>query len=133
MNFGSRATSLCQNVTQNMPKLTNTIIEAAIDGFESRKRKIDLQIAGLRSLLNGHPAESVGAEGTARPLKRKISAAARKRMAAAQKKRWAAVRGREVPAKGLAKPKHKLSAAGRAAIVAAMKKRWADKKAAAKK
>jgi len=34
-------------------KLTKTIIEAAIAGFESQKRGIDAEIAELRSLLNG--------------------------------------------------------------------------------
>lgn len=40
------------------PKLTPEIITAAIEGFESQKRRIDDQIAELRVLLSGGPAES---------------------------------------------------------------------------
>ena len=34
-------------------KVTNEIITAAIEGFESQKRRIDNQIADLRALLGG--------------------------------------------------------------------------------
>ena len=34
-----------------MAKLTNTIIEAAIAGFEAQKKSIDAQIAELRGML----------------------------------------------------------------------------------
>jgi hypothetical protein len=125
----------CQNVTDDMPaKLTKEIIEAAIDGFEAQKHKIDIQIADLRALLMGDTAKPADMPASSVQPQRKISAAARKRMAAAQRKRWAAVKSQTTtPAKKTATPKRKLSAAGRAAIVAAMKKRWAEKKAAAKK
>lgn len=115
--------------------LTKTIIEAAIDGFEAQKHKIDIQIAELRALLSGDtsPKPADAPQSPAQP-RRKISAAARKRMAAAQKKRWAAVKGEAAaPAEKTSKPKRKLSAAGKAAIAAAQKKRWAEKKAAEKK
>src|SRR5664279_4995230 len=121
-------------------KLTPEIITAAIEGFDSQKRRIDTQIAELRTLLSGGPAEFAGTpEGN--PPKRKISAAARRRMAMGQKARWAKIKGEskspapttpEAP-----RAKRKLSAAGKAAIVAATKKRWASvhkaEKAAAKK
>jgi len=114
-------------------KLTNTIIEAAIDGFEAQKHKIDVQIAELRALLTGDTVQSTEASASPARPHRKRSAAVRKRMAAAQKKRWATVKGQtEEPTQKTSKPKRKLSAAGRAAIVAASKKRWADKKAATK-
>ena len=35
------------------PKLTNEIITAAIEGFESQRRRIDDQIAELRAMLDG--------------------------------------------------------------------------------
>ena len=38
-------------------KLTAEIIHAAIEGFESQKRRIDSQIDELRQLLNGGSAE----------------------------------------------------------------------------
>jgi hypothetical protein len=63
-------------------------VNAAIDGFEFQKRRIDSQIAELRQLLNGDRTEAAAGADSSVP-KRKISAAARRRMAAAQKARWA--------------------------------------------
>ena len=113
-----------------MPSLTKEIIEAAIDGFEAQKQRLDVQIAELRAILNGGPTAPTQ-EPTAGKTKRKLSPEALKRMREGQQRRWAKVKG-ELPhaeAKA-AKPKRKLSAAGKAAIVAALKKRWAAKKAA---
>jgi hypothetical protein len=117
------------------PKLTAEIIHAAIEGFESQKRRIDSQIDELRQLLNGDSAET-GTESGTLARKRKISAAGRRRMAAAQKARWAKIRGEAEPALSLAAPKQakqkrKLSAAGRKAISEATKRRWAAKRAEA--
>ena len=112
------------------PKLTDAIIEAAITGFEEQKRKIDEQIAELRSMRAGSLAPSASAPE--KQPRRKMSAAGRKAIAAAQRKRWAEKKDSSAsPAKG-AKPAKKrvLSAEGRAAIIAATKKRWAAKKAA---
>jgi hypothetical protein len=106
-----------------MVQLTQEIIEAAIEGFESQKKRIDVQIAELRSLSNGHAPATEAAR-----KKGGMSAAGRKAIAEAQRKRWAAKKAIEAPSK----PKRKLSAAGKANIVAALKKRWAAKKAAAK-
>ncbi|MEO8593822.1 MAG: hypothetical protein ABI759_10915 [Candidatus Solibacter sp.] len=113
-----------------MPKLTPEILIAAIEGFESHKRRIDDQISALRAMLPGTPA----ATPEAAPKTRKVSAAARRRMALGQQKRWAAIKGTGAPSASgePTKPKRQLSAAGKAAIVAALKKRWAAKKAAAK-
>lgn len=117
------------------PKLTAEIIHAAIEGFESQKRRIDSQIEELRQLLNGGSAEP-GAESGSPVRKRKISAAGRRRMAAAQKARWAKIRGDAEPTSSLAatkpaKQKRKLSAVGRKAISEATKRRWAAKRAEA--
>jgi hypothetical protein len=118
-------------------KFTPDIINAAIDGFEFQKRRIDSQIADLRQLLNGdHTLAAVGADNSA--PKRKVSAAARRRMAAAQKARWAKVRAASVPtvSASAAEPamrERKLSAAGRKAISEAAKKRWALKGVGARK
>jgi hypothetical protein len=116
-----------------MAKLTNTIIEAAIAGFEAQKKSIDAQIAELRGMLTGAPVAAD--EAPARGTRRKFSAAARKRMREAQKARWAKIRGEsaapaKAPAKA-AKQKSGITAAGRKALSIAMKKRWAAKKAAA--
>src|ERR1039458_4489493 len=113
----------------NMPtKLTNEIITAAIVGFEQQRLHIDTQIAELRALLPGGPAQTASAtpEPT-KPKRRKMSAAARKRIGDAQRKRWAASKGEAElrPKTVTAKPKRKMSAAGRKAISEATKKRWA--------
>src|ERR1035441_4719581 len=125
--------------TSHMPtqKLTAEIIHAAIEGFESQKRRIDSQIDELRQLLSTDRTEAGPASGALAP-KRKISAAGRRRMAAAQQARWAKARGETEPATSPATPKptkqkRELSEAGRKAISEATKKRWALKKAEAQK
>ena len=113
-----------------MPSLTKEIIEAAIDGFEAQKQRLDVQLAELRAILNGGPT-SPTQESTAGKTKRKVSPEALKRMREGQQRRWAKVKGELPQAEATAaQPKRKLSAAGKAAIVAALKKRWAAKKAA---
>jgi hypothetical protein len=116
------------------PKLTNEIIDAAIEGFEQQKRRIDEQISELRAARSGSPAQSASPPAK-QPRRRRISAAGRKAIAEAQRKRWAASKGEDEPkaAKPAKKVKGRLSAEGRANIVAALKKRWAAKKAASKK
>lgn len=116
------------------PKLTLEIIAAAIDGFEAQKRRIDGQIAELRALLTGGPAESTAASESPKRGRRKMSAAGRKAIAEAQRKRWASKKAAGgAPSEAAPKPKRKLSAAGRKAIIAATKKRWALKRAEAAK
>jgi hypothetical protein len=114
---------------KSMGRLTQEIIDAAIEGFESQKKRIDAQIAELRGLSNGNAPEHAAAP----PKKRGMSAAGRKAIGEAQRKRWALAKGEAVVAQPAKKAKRKLSAAGRAAIIAATKKRWADKRAEAKK
>ena len=107
-------------------KLTAEIIHAAIEGFESQKRRIDAQIDELRQLLKGDRTTPTVAAESAQP-RRRMSAGARKRIAAAQKARWAKTRAEAATPKP-SKPKRKLSAAGRKAISEAAKKRWAAKR-----
>lgn len=116
-------------------KLTTETIHAAIEGFESQKQRIDLQIDELRQLLKGERA-AAAPESEAPEPKRKMSAAGRRRIAAAQKARWAKIHGEAGGrAKSAAAPKtrKRLSAAGRKAISEANKKRWALKRAEAGK
>lgn len=82
------------------------ILEAALQGLESQRDKLDAQISQVRSLLGnrgpGRPPVSVKRTGSsgesgerhsaAKRPKRVLSPEARKRIAAAQKKRWAAFR-----------------------------------------
>jgi hypothetical protein len=118
-------------------KLRPEIITAAIEGFESQKRRIDGQIAELRSLLTGGPAETAATPELARPKRRKMSAAARRHIGDAQRARWAASKKAAEPSvpKASPKPKRKISAAGLKAIREVTKRRWAAyhkaKKAAA--
>ena len=117
-------------------KLTPEIINAAVEGFEQQKLRIDAQIAELRQMLTGTPTATAAAPEVPKG-KRRMSAAARKRIGDAQRKRWAESKKESVPSSPVApeapKPKRRLSAAGKAAIVAALKKRWAAKRAAAEK
>lgn len=115
-------------------KLTAEIITAAIEGFESQQRRIDTQIAELRAMLPGGPAETA-ATPEAPIRKRRVSAAARRKMALAQKARWAKIRGESEPTQAAApptKPKRKLSAAAKAKLVANLKRARAAKAAKAK-
>src|SRR5665213_2758491 len=117
-------------------KLTDEIIIAAISGFETQKAKIDHQIAELRTMLDGGPAESTATKTPEAPVgkRKKFSAAARKRMAEAQRLRYSKLKGETEPSTPAtpeaAKPKRKISAEGMKRIIAATKKRWAKKRAA---
>ena len=74
----------------------HALLEAALEGLESQKERLQEQIDQVRSLLGrgtgrrGRPP----ANGTAPAVTktRHLSPAARKRIAAAQKKRWAEYR-----------------------------------------
>ncbi|HYP08473.1 MAG TPA: hypothetical protein VER03_19720 [Bryobacteraceae bacterium] len=78
-----------------MPKKTSTIedgliLEAALEGLELQKRRIEVQMAEIRSRL-GMRQRTPSPQATS-ASKRSLSADARKRIAAAQKKRWAEYR-----------------------------------------
>ena len=80
------------------------ILEAALQGLEAQKQRLEEQISQVRTLLGGRrpgrPAKSESSAATAPAkktaaagrTKRVLSPEARKRIAAAQKKRWAAFR-----------------------------------------
>src|SRR3984885_13950542 len=130
---------LCQDIGEEhgtiemAAKLTSTIIQAAIDGFEAQKKNIDAQIAELRAMLTGAP-ESAAEDAPAKGTRRKFSAASRRRMREAQQLRWAKIKGASSAPKAAVKagkPKRGITAAGRKALSIAMKKRWAAKKAVA--
>lgn len=95
-----------------MPRTPSTVdqaalYEAALEGLELQKQRLEEQIRLVRSLVGGKkprvaaPAAAVaeapaspGAKKAGRKLRRKrnLSPEARKRIAEAQKKRWAAFR-----------------------------------------
>jgi hypothetical protein len=124
-------TAIETSVKMPTPKFKNEVMLAAIEGFENQKRRIDDQIAELRTLLPGGSSETTASTPEPATGKRKkFSAATIRHMKEAQQRRWAKIRGESEPsapvtAPAPAKAKRKLSAAGRAAIVAASKKRWA--------
>jgi hypothetical protein len=116
-------------------KLTEEIINAAIEGFEAQKRRIDEHIGELRAMLHGVPDKSAAPEAPGRTRK-KFSAAARRKMALAQKTRWTKIKGQNEPPSSATpeppKPKRRISPEGMKRIIAATKKRWRLQKAAAK-
>lgn len=78
--------------------LDQVVLEAALQGLESQKTKLEEQIGHVRALLGkrgpGRPkasASAAPAAAEAKPprKKRELSAAARRSIAAAQKRRWA--------------------------------------------
>ena len=113
------------------PKLTLEIITAAIEGFQFQKRRIENQIAELRAMLSGGPAETSATPEAAPGKRKKFSAAARRKMALAQKARWAKIRGETEPVTQAPKAKRKLSPAAKAKLVANLKKARAAKAAKA--
>jgi hypothetical protein len=78
-------------------KLTTEILNAAIEGLEAQKSRIEANISEIRQMLRGStkpaaatPAASPAASSAAKSSKRTMSAAGRAAIAAAQRKRWAA-------------------------------------------
>jgi hypothetical protein len=113
-------------------RLTDEIINAAIEGFEAQKTRIDGQIAELRDFLTGG-LEGTGAAPEITRKRGKFSDATRLRMKEAQQRRWARIKGEAeppAPATVPVKAKRQLSEAGRQAIAEAARKRWAAQKAA---
>jgi hypothetical protein len=78
-----------------MPKSSKTldhplILEAALEGLEIQKMRLEAQISEIRERLGKRGNSRQAPLQTAR--KRTLSPEARKRIAAAQKKRWAQYR-----------------------------------------
>lgn len=66
-----------------------SILEAALIGYQFEKEKIEGKIRELQSQLKGKKAPTAVKKAAKPAAKREMSAAARARIAAAQKKRWA--------------------------------------------
>ena len=116
-------------------KLTAEILAAAIEGFESQKRRIDGQIAELRQMLDGSRTEPATASKPQKRKRRKMSAAGRNAISEATKKRWAAFHAaKEAPKPAAAKKVARKKAAKKAVKSAPVKlaKKTAVKKKAAK-
>lgn len=65
------------------------ILEAALEGLELQRTRIEAQIREIRTRLGKRSRPSAD---DVHPAKRNLSTEARKRIAAAQKKRWAEYR-----------------------------------------
>ena len=73
------------------------LLAAALEGLEMQRKRIEDQIATVRSMLSGRKSASIASASSAPAAsgsrrKRVLSEEARLRIAAAQKKRWAAFR-----------------------------------------
>ena len=81
-----------------MPRQTNLpndngLLQAALEGLELQRKRIEEQIQQVRSMLGTGGSRAAAPANAARQgTKRQLSPAARKRIAAAQKKRWAEYR-----------------------------------------
>ena len=106
-------------------KLTNEIINAAIDGYGVQKSRIEAKIAELRAMLSGGTAETAATPEAPKRKRRRISAAGRRAISEATKKRWAAFHA--------AKQAEKPAAAKKTAPRKAAVKKVATIKAAVKK
>jgi hypothetical protein len=120
-----------------MPKkLSEEVVNAAIDGLTARKARLSQRIAELRAMLNGGSLQAAAVSEPAPRKRRKLSAAARRKIAMAQKARWAKVRGESEPGPAKVKaprPKRRISPEGLKRISAAAKKRWRLQRAGAKR
>jgi len=99
------------------------LLEAALEGLELQRKRIDEQITHVRSLLGKRPgAKSTSPIAVSTGQKRKLSPAARRRIAAAQKKRWAEYRKNAASnssRKSRVRPDHKAASAVKKASEAA--------------
>ena len=76
-----------------MARLDNSILEAALLGYQAEQKRIQAAIEDLQRRLSGTstPAKS----SPAVKKKHRISAEGRARIAAAQRKRWAAAKKKD--------------------------------------
>ena len=80
------------------PAVPRELLNAALEGLEIQKTRIEEQITHVRSMLGikkrGRPPKYAAAQESPKPprKRRKMSAAARKRIGDATRKRWAALR-----------------------------------------
>ena len=113
--------------------MSAAVLNAALEGLEAQKQRIESQIAAVRAELAHAPAGATSAAGGEARPQRKFSAATRRKMAEAQRRRYAALRGETAPPAPAAKKqpaKRKLSPQALANIRAGVKKRMAAAKKA---
>jgi len=88
-----------------MPKVATSLkdtafLNAALEGLELQKSRIEGQIQQVRALLRGRVGKPAAAGAAPKPARKRrvLSAAARRRIAMAQKKRWAEYRKQKAAA-----------------------------------
>jgi hypothetical protein len=102
-------------------------LSGVVQQLKKERDRVERQLSGLNAAISAF----VGVYGgKAKPTRRSLSAAARRKISLAQKARWAKQKSSVQPAQ----PKRTMSAAGRKRIAAAQRARWAkvtDQKKAA--
>ena len=75
-----------------MAQHDQSLLEAALMGYEEQRRRIEAAIADLRGRIGGskQPVKDSAPQDKPARKKRHISAEGRRRIAEAQRKRWAA-------------------------------------------
>ena len=97
-------------------------LQKIVAELRAERDRLDKAIAALNSVSTqprrGRPPKAV--QTSARPKRRRLSAAGRARIAAAQHARWAKAKQSQA-----SKPVHRMSAAARKRISQIQKRRWA--------
>jgi hypothetical protein len=73
-------------------RLDPSVLQAALEGLEFHRQRVDQQIAKVRTLLLPRAKRPAAVAQAPPKPKRRISLAGRRRIAAAQRKRWAALK-----------------------------------------
>jgi hypothetical protein len=73
-----------------MARLDNTLLEAALLGYQAEQKRIQAAIADLQKRIGGGKSTVTTKSPPVARKKHRISAEGRARIAAAQRKRWAA-------------------------------------------
>jgi hypothetical protein len=109
-------------------------IKPILTDLKAELNRLNQAIAALESLGGTAPATTPAAiAAPKRGVRRRISAAGRKRISEAAKARWAARRKQAAkPAPKQTRGRRTMSAAARKKIAEAQRKRWAARKKAAK-
>ena len=74
-----------------MARHDQSLLEAALVGYEQEKQRIERAMADIRARVGGRQSAAT-ADGKPARKKRRISAEGRARIAEAQRKRWAAAK-----------------------------------------
>jgi hypothetical protein len=114
-------------------QVDTTTLQMALIGYQSQLSEINAKMQEIRRRLGGARAavHDRGRGDIPGPVKRVLSAAARRRIVAAQKKRWAAYRQSGAGAKR-DKPKRTMSPEAKAKLAANLAKARAARAAKAK-